>query len=213
MYKETSSFLDQVCQPIRSNATRLLVRAELSGHVENLAEEFKLEGYSDSEAFSQAIAQMGDPAVIGKNLAALHSPVQNILVFAAGVLSMIAVFAWLSTYMTLEYFLDVNALLFVMALTVSLVLLGGLSRLTRRTALQRARVCALYAGGIGAILGGITTLGNLANLTKLGPSASFCVTSLLYGVLTSALIGSLAYLTRPMQRDEIRKALGLEEEV
>ncbi|SDE09024.1 cell division protein FtsW, lipid II flippase [Paenibacillus sp. UNCCL117] len=82
-------FLDDVCAEIRSREAHLPIRQELESHLESLAEERELSGCSREEALAWAIAQMGDPRLIGKDLHRIHRPkpewglITIILAFAA----------------------------------------------------------------------------------------------------------------------------------
>ena len=207
MHKQVSDYLNSLCAPVRSRDTRSTLRTEFSGHIGNIVEELTGKGMSEEEAVAKAVERMGNPTEIGLQIASMESSGTNAAAVSIGFLSLIAAFVFLGPSFPLAYMLDFRALVFVVTVTVSLVLLGGTNRFTRRTTLNRARISALYAGIIGTIIGAITSLGNLGDYEALGPSLAFCVTSLLYGVIASALAWSLAHLNRPIEAYEIGKFL------
>lgn len=209
MNKQVSDYLNQVCAPIHSRKTQLLVRAELSGHIANIMEPLMENGMKEEEAARQAMEQMGDPTAIGKEIAELNSPVMNVLMVLAGFVLFITAFAFLGNYLIpLGMIFDFYALIFVLTVTLALVLLGGLTRFTRRSAFERARTSAFYAGAIGAVMGFILMLGRIGDSAALGAAMAFCVTSVLYGIIVSALVNSIAHLTRPLEAEEIQRIIG-----
>ncbi|NQX44129.1 FtsW/RodA/SpoVE family cell cycle protein [Paenibacillus tritici] len=68
------SYLDKVCAEIRAKEMHIEIRDELSGHYADLVAERMQLGASEAEAQEYAIAQMGDPQVIGKDLHHIHKP-------------------------------------------------------------------------------------------------------------------------------------------
>ncbi|MDR0294014.1 MAG: permease prefix domain 1-containing protein [Oscillospiraceae bacterium] len=210
MNKSISAYLDTACSQIKSKQTRLSTRAELSGHIHTLTDELKQNGLCEEDAVRAALERMGDPYDIGKQIASYNAPWQNNLTAAAGIVLLAAVFIWLAVFRDI-YLFDFSALLYVALFTLAFVLIGGLSRLTRLSALIRGRGAALYAGGTGVIIGAAEMLGNMRDMTHFGAGLSFCVTSLLYGLVISAILTSAANLRRPLEGNEIRKILGWED--
>lgn len=213
MSREVTVFLNSVCESIRSPKEQLLVRAELSGHIANIMEELMAKGMEEENAEAEALRRMGNPEVIGKEIADLNSPMVNILTVIAGIIMFIMAFVFLGiSVIPLWMLIDGRALLFVSLVTCALLLAGGLSRFTRRSILERCKKSALYAGVIGMMIGVIDCLSNIGSLEEFGISLAFCLTSLIYGVTAMALIGSLTYLTRPLEAGEIRRVIGREDD-
>jgi len=210
MNKDVSAYLDLVCAQIKSKQARLSTRAELAGHIQLLIDELRQTGLGEKEAVEEALDRMGNPRDIGNQIVSFNAPWQNFLTTIAGAVLLVAIFAWLRVFRNV-YLFDPSALTFVVLLTLAFVLIGGLSRLTRLSALTRGRTTALYAGGIGMVAGAVEALGNIGDLAKFGVGLSFCITSILYGLITSAVLTSVAHLCRPLEGKEIRKILGWEE--
>lgn len=210
MNKQVSAYLDEVCAHIKSRQARLSARSELSGHIRMRIEELTAAGLAEEEAVKEALARMGDPHDIGGQIAAFNAPWQNILTVVTGIVLFAAIFFWLAVFRGV-YLFDLSALTLVLLLTLAFVLIGGLSRLTWASAFVRGRSAALYAGGIGVVIGVVSILYNLADLSQMGPGLSFCLTSLLYGLVVSAVLTGLANFCRPLEGPEIRKILEWEE--
>ena len=210
MNKLVSDYLNRLCAPIRSKETRIAARAEFAGHIENIVEELIEKGTKEEDAVHQALERMGSPETAGREIASLSRSWTNAFAVAAGLAILALAFAYLATFVPVEYLLEPRAFAFVIPVTLALMLLSGVKRFSRRTVLQRSRAFALYAGGIGTVIGAINALGNIGDYEMLGLSLAFCVTSLLYGLTASALIDSLSYLTHPVGPEEIRKVFNLE---
>lgn len=209
MNHDATKYLDEVCSQIKAKQIRLPARAELAGHIQTLTDELRQSGLEEAEAVRQALARMGDPREIGRQISSSNSPLQNRIPFIAGVSLLVAVFILLALLMnSFSALLDVPTLLITILLTLAFVLMGGFSRLTRMSALTRGRAAALYAGGIISIIGLIDMLSNLGSPDIFGPALSVCVTGMLYGLLVSAVLTSVAHLLRPLEGEEIRKILG-----
>ncbi len=210
MNREVSVYLDTVCAQIKSKQIRLSTRAELAGHIQALLDELETAGSNEEEATQTALERMGSPYAIGKQIAAFNAPWQNRLAAIAGFALLAAIIVWLGAFRG-GYIINVSALILVLLLTAAFILIGGLSRLTRLSALARGRAAALYAGGISLIIGIMDMLATLNDPAQIGPALSFCITSLLYGLIVSAVLTSAAHLCRPLEGDEIRRILGWEE--
>ena len=64
------AFCQAVCRQVR-HATpreRRAIRAELTGHLEDRAEDLRQRGMPEEEAEERAVAAMGDPEAIGREL-------------------------------------------------------------------------------------------------------------------------------------------------
>ncbi|MCL2441720.1 MAG: permease prefix domain 1-containing protein [Treponema sp.] len=211
MKNNITEYLDTVCDQIKSRQTRLSARAELMSHIQFAICDLKQTGLSEEDAEKKSLERMGNPNDIGKQISSYNSPRQNILTTAIGFILLTGVLLF-NMYEFSSFFLfNFKAFAFVVLLTFAFILIGGLSRLTRLSALTRGRTAALYAGAIGMIKGAITTLGNLGDLEKFGIGLGFCITCILYGLIVSAVLTSIAHLIRPLEGKEIRRILGWEE--
>ncbi|MCL2764998.1 MAG: permease prefix domain 1-containing protein [Treponema sp.] len=203
-----TEYLDLVCAQIKSKQIRLSARAELMSHIQAASEKLMQSGLDEDEALKTALYRMGNPVDTGKQICSSNAPWQNIASAAAGIILLFLVLASGMYEFRSFYLFNFKAFIFVSLLTLSFVLIGGLSRLTRLSALTRGRTAALYAGGIGMIKGLVKTLGYLGDPENFGIGLAFCITSLLYGLIVSAVLTSIAHLLRPLESSEIRKILG-----
>ena len=211
MKNNITEYLDTVCEQIKSRQTRLSARAELMSHIQSIIFELKQTGLNDEEAEKKSLERMGNPNDIGKQISSYNAPWQNIITAVIGFIILAGVLLF-NMYEFSSFFLfNYKAFAFVVLLTIAFVLIGGLSRLTRLSALTRGRTAALYAGAIGMIKGLITTLGNIGDPEKFGIGLGFCITCILYGLIVSAVLTSIAHLMRPLEGKEIRKILGWDE--
>lgn len=74
MNKQTDEFLKAVCGEIRYRKIHPEIQEELNLHIEELTEEYLLQGYSDQEAITKAVLSMGDAKEVGKSLNKQHKP-------------------------------------------------------------------------------------------------------------------------------------------
>jgi cell division protein FtsW (lipid II flippase) len=72
--KKLDNYLDRVCAEVRAKGMHREIREELSGHFQDLMLERQQLGATEEEAQQYAIAQMGDPQVIGRGLHKIHKP-------------------------------------------------------------------------------------------------------------------------------------------
>ncbi|MGG4452091.1 FtsW/RodA/SpoVE family cell cycle protein [Brevibacillus porteri] len=69
-----ADYLDQVCRHVRATEMHRRIRDELESHLLELMDEQMDEGLGEEEAVRQAILQMGDSAVVGKQLHQIYKP-------------------------------------------------------------------------------------------------------------------------------------------
>lgn len=69
-----NDYIDSVCTQVEFHEAHDEIRLELENHIVELAEEHMNFGLSESEAIDKSIAQMGDAAVVGKQLNKVHMP-------------------------------------------------------------------------------------------------------------------------------------------
>ncbi|WP_238655204.1 FtsW/RodA/SpoVE family cell cycle protein [Paenibacillus piscarius] len=67
-------YLNKVCAEVKAKGMHDEIREELSGHFADLMAERQEQGASEEEAQQYAIAQMGDPQAIGRDLHQIHKP-------------------------------------------------------------------------------------------------------------------------------------------
>lgn len=70
----TREFCKQVCSQVRWKPAHWGITRELEAHIEDYMEELMEHGTSQEEAEQRAVAAMGDPADIGRQLDAQHHP-------------------------------------------------------------------------------------------------------------------------------------------
>lgn len=88
-----NEYLETVGGQIRWRRARRLLLRELSDHIADQAAAFEAEGWSPEEALAGAVAEMGEPEAVGRELDRLHRPrnrwglaITVAALFAAGVL-------------------------------------------------------------------------------------------------------------------------------
>lgn len=74
MAKSRRAWLDETVEQIKFKPDRNKVRDELLAHIEDRCEVMQANGYSEEEAEIRAVAAMGDPEEVGKQLNAVHKP-------------------------------------------------------------------------------------------------------------------------------------------
>lgn len=91
------SYVREVCSRIKARDMHKDIRQELESHIEELAAEREAVGDSRDEAVRYAIARMGDPVEVGKQLHSIHRPILNwgllVGVLAFAVLGIAAMYA------------------------------------------------------------------------------------------------------------------------
>lgn len=78
-------FCEAVCAQVRCHAVHKEIIRELTAHLEDKADALMARGFSQEEAEAQAVAAMGDPEAVGKELDQVHPPVWGILSGLSGV--------------------------------------------------------------------------------------------------------------------------------
>lgn len=71
---QIKGFLDNVCNQIKYKPIRENIAEELKSHIEEIKENYILEGLKEIDAEEKAIKQMGDGEEIGKKLNKIHRP-------------------------------------------------------------------------------------------------------------------------------------------
>lgn len=74
MNKTTPEFLDSVCSHILCRDVHGDVCDELARHIDELKEDYSSQGNTEEQSIEMAVAAMGDPAEIGKQLDKQHRP-------------------------------------------------------------------------------------------------------------------------------------------
>ncbi|ETT63123.1 cell division membrane protein-like protein [Paenibacillus sp. FSL R7-277] len=72
--KVLNRYLNKVCAEVKAKGMHDEIREELSGHFADLMTERQQQGASEEEAQQYAIAQLGDPQAIGRDLHQIHKP-------------------------------------------------------------------------------------------------------------------------------------------
>lgn len=84
-HKVLGEYLEAVGAEIRWRRARGPLLRELSDHIADQAAAFQAQGLEDGPALERAVAEMGDPAAVGRDLDRLHRP-QNRWGLVLGVL-------------------------------------------------------------------------------------------------------------------------------
>lgn len=73
-YEQVSRFLHTVCDQIKAKELHAEISDELVSHINDIVEEKMSKGMDKEQAVTAAIAQMGDPVLLGKQLHQAHKP-------------------------------------------------------------------------------------------------------------------------------------------
>lgn len=71
---QINEFLNSVCEQIKYKPIRNTIAEELKDHIEDKKEELIEMGQNEEEAEKNAVEQMGDAEIIGKELNKVHRP-------------------------------------------------------------------------------------------------------------------------------------------
>ncbi|MDR5002588.1 FtsW/RodA/SpoVE family cell cycle protein [Brevibacillus parabrevis] len=71
---KTARYIDEVCKQIASKEVHPAIRLELEGHFAEKIADYRDAGHTKEAATAQAIAEMGDPVSIGRQLHETHKP-------------------------------------------------------------------------------------------------------------------------------------------
>ncbi len=71
---QINEFIQTVCEKIRYKPIRASIEEELKGHIEDLKDDYIKKGNNVKEAEEEAIKQMGEASIIGKQLDKIHRP-------------------------------------------------------------------------------------------------------------------------------------------
>lgn len=72
--KRIEEYIQQVCLQIRNKDVHASISLELESHLADKIEDYESQGYDEENAITQAIADMGDPEQVGKQLHHAHKP-------------------------------------------------------------------------------------------------------------------------------------------
>ncbi|QTM98760.1 hypothetical protein ERJ70_05290 [Sediminibacillus dalangtanensis] len=93
MNNNRKRFLETVVKEIRSPSVRKMIVTELDHHIDKEKQRFITSGMSEEDAEEKAVAQMGNPVPLGKELKKLHRP--RVDWWIAGLLMMALCFGFL----------------------------------------------------------------------------------------------------------------------
>lgn len=88
MNTKIESYLNTVCNHLPTKKLRKRTRNELSEHFEDILDDYRKQGIPESETIARAIAEMGDPEALHKQLKSAHKSLvwyvrlRNILIIA-----------------------------------------------------------------------------------------------------------------------------------
>jgi len=69
-----AEYIRLVCSQIRNREVHAAISFELESHLEDKIEEYEAQGYSEQQAIDRAIADLGDPVQVGRQLHRAHRP-------------------------------------------------------------------------------------------------------------------------------------------
>ncbi|OEH86840.1 cell division protein [Desulfuribacillus stibiiarsenatis] len=72
--KEIQNYISKVCTQVRFHDVHQDVKLELEAHIQEIIEEYSKQGFSEKQAVKQALVQMGDADIVGKQLDLVHKP-------------------------------------------------------------------------------------------------------------------------------------------
>ena len=67
-------FLNEIGQRIKYEPVKELIKSEIKQHIQDIKEEYIVEGIEEEDAEIKAVKQMGNPIEIGKSLNRIHRP-------------------------------------------------------------------------------------------------------------------------------------------
>lgn len=106
-------YISEVCSQINLCDAHQEIKLELMSHLQEGRDEYLSQGFSEDEAISKAIAQMGDAALVGKQLNKVHKPNPEWSILALSLL-------FINTGLLALYFLGKQGLLTTSLFTKSL---------------------------------------------------------------------------------------------
>ncbi|MCD8037097.1 MAG: permease prefix domain 1-containing protein [Clostridiales bacterium] len=90
---EINDFTDKVVKHIKFFYDRDSVKQELTEHMEDMIDDYAMEGMSEAEAVSMALINMGEADEIGRELNAAHNPVLGTIWLTARTVAVVIVIA------------------------------------------------------------------------------------------------------------------------
>lgn len=73
-HKEIQDYISRICTQVTFHDVHQEIKLELTAHIQEIMEEYLQQGLSEKEAVKQALAQMGEADIIGKQLDLVHKP-------------------------------------------------------------------------------------------------------------------------------------------
>ena len=125
-FPQVAEFLDQVADQIGYKPVRESVRREIGDHIEDRMQDYISEGYAGEEAAGKAVAVMGDPAVIGRQLDEIRRPRKDPALLAVILLCVVwgLLASFLSGHRDLNFFSQNFYFLFGVAVLIFFVRKG-----------------------------------------------------------------------------------------
>jgi hypothetical protein len=91
-------YLDDICSQIRFREAHQEIRLEIESHIQIKIQELLVKGLTEDEAVDQAISQMGEATLVGKQLNTVHQSkpewsiiILSLLFISLGLLSMVLI--------------------------------------------------------------------------------------------------------------------------
>ncbi|WP_017470930.1 FtsW/RodA/SpoVE family cell cycle protein [Amphibacillus jilinensis] len=134
MTNKMDSYLDRVVSAVRSKEAKYVIKEELRTHIEQRKSVYIDKGHEEEEAETLAIARMGNPTTIGKEMALIHRPRIDwvtIALFITVLLLGILIFSF-DSFIEYNYY-GKNQLIFsLLGLSMALLMMFSDYRLVRK---------------------------------------------------------------------------------
>lgn len=209
MQKCVSDYLDLVCTPLRNKVLRQAARSELTDHIMARCKELTAQGWDAEPAAKETVAQMGDPADLGKRIAAANRPRSASVTLLVGIgLALLGLLyiTW-SGGGSMTIFIDIPSFIAITVLSSAYGLISCGSNLTTLTFLRGFKTGALYSGVLCSIIGCVLMLHYLYVPSSIGPGFAVALMSIVYGCLFSAAASAAENRYATFESDTIRNLL------
>jgi len=182
-----TDYLDRVCAEIRGGELRQAARSELVDHMKERYDSFIAGGAEPEDAALETIKRMGDPEELGHRITAVNRPIGGLIFgFVGFVLFLLTSLIIISIRGDFSWFFDEMAFLTVVILSAACGFLLCGFKFNLSKFINGVKFGALYAGGLGFVVGIICMLFGMAeSLEGVGDTIATAMLSLFYGILLS----------------------------
>jgi ABC-type multidrug transport system fused ATPase/permease subunit len=211
MHKFMTDYLDETCKAVRGRELRQKARGELADHMRERYGDLVADGLEPEAAALETIKRMGDSETLGRRISKANRSIKGLInaFIGLGLFILAVIFINAVSRTEIIWFFDLVSLVFVVMLSLAFAFLCCGRKLTMLGFMRYFKSGALYAGGIGTIVGLMAMFQMMADdLERVGPALATALTTLLYGFLLSAA-ARIAESRLPSPEDgSIRNLLG-----